>query len=228
MGPGAGQHRQAGGVAAAPGGRPAAAGERFAARAYRSALALRRPRPGPNGRRGGRLVACRRPGRHPFRGRAGAGGRPRPAIPGGQGTGPGGRLDRRSGERRRDHRVRSRHVRGAAGTGRRRGPAAGTRAAPEGVPARPPISHRTTTAAPVRARTRVAKRQRRPVCPGREPLARRRRPAARSRRNTASLTVLASTRPHDGCACPAGLRTGPAGLVRAPALDSTLRDGAGS
>jgi len=95
-------------------------------------------------------------------------------------------------------------------------PAAGTRAAREGVPARPPVSHRTITAAPARARTKVAKRQRPRVCHGREPPARRRfRPAARRPRNTASLTVLTSTRPHDGSACLAGLLTCPAGLARA-------------
>ena len=50
---------------------------------------------------------------------AGAG----PAIAGGRGAGPGGRLDHRSGERQRDGCVLSAHVRGAAGTGRRRRPA---------------------------------------------------------------------------------------------------------
>ena len=46
----------------------------------------------------------------------------RGTVPDGRGTGPGGRLDCRSGERQRGHRVLFRHVRGAAGTGRRRGP----------------------------------------------------------------------------------------------------------
>ena len=55
--------------------------------------------------------------------RAAAGGPRWPAIGGGRGAGPGGRLDRGSGERQRDRRVRSGHVRGAAGAGRRRGPA---------------------------------------------------------------------------------------------------------
>ena len=75
----------------------------------------------------------------------------------------------------------------------------------------------------------MAKRQRRRAGQRREPLARRRfRPAARSCRNTDSLTVLTSTRPHDGSACLAGLRTCPVGLVSAPASSRTLRDGAGS
>ena len=52
----------------------------------------------------------------------------------------------------------------------------------------------------------MAKRQRQRACQRRDARAPPFGPAARSRRNTASLTVLTSTRPHDGSAGRAGLR----------------------